>query len=178
MTCSKDPCSADATGFAAFITSAATKKSVAWQWTFPSGAPARHLIVATKPFHDDKDVKADPLYAQIVERFLKGNIRPYLTSFTPTLRYDLLSRICPVLKTQSPGWKCKVPAKPEWRSAAPPGPHPSGRSSACHERIRGVQRYGGGAAPVASATAACATLRDSTSPVSVGLTEPTVTNSD
>ena len=38
--------------------------------------------------------------------------------------------------------------------------------------------YGGGAAPVARATTASATLRDSTSPVNVGLTEPTFTNRD
>lgn len=45
------------------------------------------------------------------------------------------------------------------------------------ERQRGsADHYGGGGAPVASATAASATLRASTRPVSVGLTEPTVTN--
>ena len=27
-------------------------------------------------------------------------------------QYDLLSGICPVLQQQSPGWKCKVPKKP------------------------------------------------------------------
>ena len=111
-TCAKDPCAADAAGFAAFMTGAATKKYIAMASDLPVGESARHLIVATKPFYDDDDVKADPVYAQVVSGFLKGEVQPYLVSFTPKLQYDLLSGICPVLQQQSPGWKCKVPKKP------------------------------------------------------------------
>jgi hypothetical protein len=94
------------------MTSAATKKYIALGSDLPGGDPARHLIVATKPFYEDDDVKADAVYSQLVGRFLKGEIQPYLTSFTPKLQYDLLSGICPVLQQQSPGWKCKIPKKP------------------------------------------------------------------
>jgi thiamine pyridinylase len=111
--CSKDPCETDAAEFAAFMTSAPTKKYIAMATDLPGGDPPRHLLVATKPFYDDDDVKGDPVYSQLASGFLKGNIRPYLPSFTPKLQYDLLSGICPALKQQSPGWKCKVPKKPE-----------------------------------------------------------------
>src|SRR6266496_1278157 len=40
------------------------------------------------------------------------------------------------------------------------------------------ERYGGGAAPVANATAACATFRLIRRPVRVGFTDPTATNRD
>jgi hypothetical protein len=111
-TCGKDPCAADAAAFAAFMTGAATKKYIAMAGDLPAGEPARHLIVATKPFYDDDDVKADPVYTQVVSGFLKEEIQPYLVSFTPQLQYDLLSGICPVLQQRSPGWKCKIPKKP------------------------------------------------------------------
>jgi hypothetical protein len=111
-TCGKEPCATDAAGFAAFMTGAATKKYIALGSDLPGGDPPRHLIVATKPFYDDDDVKADPVYKQLASGFLKGEIRPYLNSFTPRLQYDLLSGICPILQQQSPGWKCKVPKKP------------------------------------------------------------------
>jgi thiamine pyridinylase len=111
-TCGKEPCASDAAAFAAFMTSAATKKYVAMGSDLPGGDPPRHLIVATKPFYDDDDVKGDPVYTQIIAGFLKGKIQPYLTSFTPKLQYDLLSGICPVLQQQSPSWKCKIPKKP------------------------------------------------------------------
>jgi|SRR5579871_1606935 len=112
-TCAKDPCETDAAGFAAFMTSASTKKYIAMARDLPGGAPPRHLIVATKAFYDDDDVRDDAIYSQLASGFLKGNIQPYLTSFTPKLQYDLLSGICPALKQQSPGWICKVPKKPE-----------------------------------------------------------------
>jgi hypothetical protein len=111
-TCGNEPCATDAAGFAAFMTGAATKKYIALASDLPGGDPPRHLIVATKPFYDDDDVKADAIYAQLAGGFLKEEIRPYLNSFTPRLQYDLLSGICPVLQQQSPGWKCKVPKKP------------------------------------------------------------------
>jgi hypothetical protein len=111
-TCGKAPCESDAAAFAAFMTSAATKKYIGLSSDLPGGDPARHLIVATGPFYDDTDVKADLVYAQVIGGFLKREIQPYLTSFTPKLQYDLLSRICPALQQQSPGWKCKVPRKP------------------------------------------------------------------
>lgn len=111
-TCGKDPCAPDAAGFAAFMTSAATKKYIAMASDLPGGDPPRHLIVATQRFYNDDDVKGDPVYAQVIRGFLKSEIQPYLTSFTPKLQYDLLSGICPVLQQQSPGWKCKVPKKP------------------------------------------------------------------
>jgi hypothetical protein len=111
-TCGKSPCEPDAAAFAAFMTSAATKKYIAMAKDLPGGYPPRHLIVATMPFYKDGDVKADPIYAQVTEGFLKGDILPYLNSFTPKLQYELLSGICPVLQQQSPGWKCKVPKKP------------------------------------------------------------------
>ena len=111
--CGKDPCGADAAAFTAFMTSASTKKYIALAKDLPGGDPARHLIVATKPFYDDEEVKGDPVYQQLTNGFLRGNLQPYLTSFTPKLQYDLLSGICPVLRQESPGWKCKVPKKPE-----------------------------------------------------------------
>lgn len=61
VACGKDPCETDAAGFAAFMTIAATKKYIAMAGDLPGGSPARHLIVATKPFYDDDDVKADPM---------------------------------------------------------------------------------------------------------------------
>jgi hypothetical protein len=112
-TCAKDPCESDAAGFAAFMTSAATKKYIAMAGDLPAGGPPRHLIVATKAFYDDDDVKGDAIYAQLVSGFLKRNIQPYLNSFTPKFQYDLLSSICPALKQQSPGWICKVPKQVE-----------------------------------------------------------------
>lgn len=45
-------------------------------------------------------------------------------------------------------------------------------------KSRPMITYGGGAAPVARAMAASATFRESTMPVNVGFTEPTVTNKD
>jgi hypothetical protein len=110
--CGKDPCESDTAAFAAFMTSAATKKYIALANDLPGGDPPRHLIVATRLFYEDAGVKADPVYAQVTDGFLKGEIQPYLTSFTPRLQYDLLSGICPVLRQQSSGWKCKVPTKP------------------------------------------------------------------
>ena len=111
--CGKDPCETDAAGFAAFMTAAATKKYIAMAADLPGGDPPRHLLVATKPFYDDKDVNGDPVYSQLAAGFLNGNVRPYLTSFSPKLQYDLLSGICPALQKESPGWKCKIPKKPE-----------------------------------------------------------------
>jgi hypothetical protein len=111
--CGQDPCGADAAGFAAFMTAAATKKYIAMGKDLPSGEPPRHLIVATKPFYDDKAVKGDSVYSQLLSGFLNGNLQPYLVSFTPQLQYDLLSGICDVMKEQKTGWKCKVPTKPE-----------------------------------------------------------------
>jgi hypothetical protein len=95
------------------MTGAATKKYIALGSDLPAGDPARHLMVATKPFYDDDDVKTDPIYAQLASGFLKEEIRPHLNSLTPRIQYDLLSGICPVLQQQSPGWKCKVPKKPK-----------------------------------------------------------------
>jgi hypothetical protein len=111
--CGKDPCDADAAAFGAFMTSAATKKYIAMATDLPGGDPPRHLLVATQPFYGDKSVKGDPVYSQLGAGFLQGNLQPYLTSFTPKFQYDLLSGICPALKKESPGWKCKVPDKPE-----------------------------------------------------------------
>jgi hypothetical protein len=73
------------------------------------GGKDREIPVATKPFYDDEDVKADPVYAQVVGGFLNGEIQHYLASFTPKRQYDLLSGICPALQQQSPAWKCKIP---------------------------------------------------------------------
>jgi hypothetical protein len=112
-TCAKDPCETDAAGFAAFMTSARTKKYIAMSTDLPRGDPPRHLLVATKPFYEDDDVKGDAIYSRLASSFLQGNIQPYLTSFTPKLQYDLLSGICPAVKQESPGWTCKVPKKPE-----------------------------------------------------------------
>jgi thiamine pyridinylase len=106
-TCGKDPCEADAAGFAAFMTSVATKKYIAMAGDLP-GDPWRHLLVATKPFYEDKDVKGDPVYSRLASGFLQGNIQPYLNSFTPTLQYDLLSGICLALRNESPGWTCSA----------------------------------------------------------------------
>ncbi len=111
--CGKEPCASDAAGLGAFLTSAATKKYIALSKDLPAGDPARHLIVATEPFYDDDDVKGDAVYARILGSFLKGEIQPYLNSFTPKLQYDLLSGICPILREQSPDWKCKAPKKPD-----------------------------------------------------------------
>lgn len=111
--CGKDPCETDAAGFAAFMTSAATKKYIGMATDLPGGDPPRHLLVATKPFYDDDDVKGDSVYSQLAAGFLNGNLQPYLTSFTPQLQYDLLAKICPALQKESFGWKCKVPKKPE-----------------------------------------------------------------
>jgi hypothetical protein len=107
-TCDKDPCEADAAGFAAFMTSAATKKYIATAADLP-GDPWRHLLVATKPFYDDVDVMGDAVYSRLANGFLQGNIQPYLNSFTPKLQHDLLSKICPALNQLSSGWTCKVP---------------------------------------------------------------------
>jgi hypothetical protein len=112
-TCTTNPCETDAAGFAAFMTSAPIKKYIAMATDLPGGEPPRHLIVATKAFYNDDDVKGDAIYSQLVSGFLQGDIQPYLTSFTPKLQYDLLSEICPALKRESPSWICKVPKKPE-----------------------------------------------------------------
>jgi hypothetical protein len=47
-----------------------------------------------------------------VADFLKSEIQPYLTSFTPKLQYDLLAGLCPLVQQYSPNWKCKLPRKP------------------------------------------------------------------
>ena len=91
------------------MTSAPTKKYIAMAADI-SGDPPRHLLVATKPLYDVKD---DPIYSQLAAGFLQGNLQPYLTSFTPKFQFDLLSKICPALKSASSGWKCKIPNKME-----------------------------------------------------------------
>jgi hypothetical protein len=95
------------------MTSVPVKKYIAMAGDLPSGTPPRHVIVATKAFYSDREVKADPIYSQVVAAFLKGDLQPYLTSFTPRLQYDLLSAICPALARQNPEWKCKVPQNPD-----------------------------------------------------------------
>jgi hypothetical protein len=111
--CGTDPCDTDAAAFANFMTAAATKKYIAMADDLPGGDPPRHLLVATKPFYDDKEVRSDPVYSQLAAGFLNGTVQPYLTSFTPKLQYDLLAGICPALQKASPGWKCRIPPKPE-----------------------------------------------------------------
>ena len=110
--CASSICQADNTAFSAFMTSAETKKYIAFSGDLPYGAPARHLLVATKRFYDLDDVKSDRLYSTVSSTLLK-NPRPYPNSFTAQLQYDLLSGICPVLKQKSARWKCKAPEKPK-----------------------------------------------------------------
>jgi len=104
VACGKDPCETDAAGFAAFMTIAATKKYIAMAGDLPGGSPARHLIVATKPFYDDDDVKADPVYAQVMSGFPRNqtdsceSIKSRRVVASPDYRYandesDILARI-------------------------------------------------------------------------------------
>jgi thiamine pyridinylase len=113
ITCSALPCQPDVADFAAIMTSVPVKKYIAMASDLPPGAPSRHVIAATRAFYNDREVRADPIYSQVVAVFLKADLKPYLTSFTPRLQYDLLSGICPALARQNPVWKCIVPQKPD-----------------------------------------------------------------
>jgi thiamine pyridinylase len=112
-TCGNSPCQADSTGFETFMTKADTKKFIAFAEDLPAGSPPRHLLVATQPFYALKAVKADPIYTQVLSALFARDIVAYPNIFTPDLKYQLLSGICPLLKQSSPGWICKVPEPPK-----------------------------------------------------------------
>jgi thiamine pyridinylase len=108
-TCAGAPCQSDSTEFSAFMTSADTKKFIALSGDLPTGSPPRHLLVATKAFYSLEDIKGDSLYEQLISTFLSGRMISYPNSFSPELKYQLLSGVCPSLKKKSAGWSCKVP---------------------------------------------------------------------
>jgi hypothetical protein len=80
---------------------------------------------------------------------------------------QFISKCCPV-----------APRHPHSPASLLPSSDGKEKTKLSLAQARQVCAYGGGAAPVARATTASATLRDSTSPVNVGLTEPTFTNRD
>lgn len=108
-TCGSGACRSDSTEFAAFMTSADTKKYIALSEDLPAGTPPRHLIVATKPFYSLSDVKDDPVYEQINNALLKSDMIAYPNSFSPQLKNQLLAGICPSLKQENSAWICKAP---------------------------------------------------------------------
>jgi thiamine pyridinylase len=103
-TCSADPCQSDSVAFTSLMTGSDMKYYIAFSQDL-SDMPPRHLLVATKPFWDVKDVKRDFLYQQI--KPLLETAQPFPNTFETATQDAMDVQICKALKAQVPGYKCK-----------------------------------------------------------------------
>jgi thiamine pyridinylase len=104
-TCSAAACQDDSAAFTAIMTAAAMKSFVAFSQDLSPDMPPRHLLVATQPFWNLDQVKADAIYGQVVPVVQGG--QPFPNDFTKQKQAEMDAQICAALKAGVPGYKCK-----------------------------------------------------------------------
>ena len=109
-TCSADPCQSDSAAFTALMTGAAMKSYIAFSQDLSADMPPRHLLVATQPFWDLKQVKDDRIYQQVAPVLQAA--QPFPNAFTNQLETDMDYAICTALKSGTKDYKCKEKPKP------------------------------------------------------------------
>jgi hypothetical protein len=98
-------CQGDSAAFISLMTGSAMKSFAAFSQDLSADMPPRHLLVATQPFWNLDQVKADPIYQQVAPAVQSG--QPFPNAFTKQQQLEMGSRICAALKTAVPGYNCK-----------------------------------------------------------------------
>jgi len=109
-TCSADPCQTDSAAFTSLMTGSAMKSFIAFSQDLSPDVPPRHLLVATQPFWNLDQVKADPVYQQVAPVLPIG--QPFPNAITQQQQATMDSKICAALKAEMPNYKCKVQVNP------------------------------------------------------------------
>jgi len=109
-TCSADPCQTDSAAFTSLMTGSAMKSFIAFSQDLSPDVPPRHLLVATQPFWNLDQVKADPVYQQVAPVLPIG--KPFPNAITQQQQATMDSKICVALKAEMPNYKCKVQVNP------------------------------------------------------------------
>jgi len=107
-TCSSGTCPGDSQAFTTVMTGASMKTYIAFSQDLPSGAPPRHLLVATQPFWNQPIVQNDPLYQQFATIFTgqQYSINPFPNSFTAAQKQAIYAGVCDALKNSLPNYAC------------------------------------------------------------------------
>jgi hypothetical protein len=104
-TCSATACQDDSAAFTAMMTGSAMKSFVAFSQDLSVDMPPRHLLVATQPFWNLDQVKADLIYQQVAPAVQSG--QPFPNDFTKQKQLEMDSGICAALKAGMSIYKCK-----------------------------------------------------------------------
>jgi hypothetical protein len=104
-TCSGTACQGDSAAFTSMMTGSAMKRFIAFSQDLSVDMPPRHLLVATQPFWNLDQVKADSIYEQVALAVQGG--KPFPNAFTQQKQIEMRSAICGALKAEVPNYKCK-----------------------------------------------------------------------
>lgn len=104
-TCGCGTCAGDSATFASLMTGADMKTYIAYSHDLPEGRPPRHLLVATEPFWNQKDVRTDEIYEQVEPTVRIAQAFP--NGITPAQQTEMSGAICKALKARISNYGCK-----------------------------------------------------------------------
>ncbi|MBL7234110.1 type 2 periplasmic-binding domain-containing protein [Komagataeibacter oboediens] len=108
--CSSASCQADSTAFTTMMTGKEIKTYIAFSQDLPQGTPARHLLVGTRPFWDQQQVRDDPVYSQVRTVIETGQAFPH--DLNESLRDRMARDVCLMLRKDIPQYDCDMTKGP------------------------------------------------------------------